>query len=65
MKIEKEELINAMNVAQHFFSAHERAALAALPAGDRMRRFYRVWTRKESFVKALGDGVSCPSTRST
>lgn len=43
------------------FSPLERAALrrfAHEPA--RLEAFYRGWTRKESFVKAIGQGLSCP-----
>ena len=47
-------------VAEQTFSDRERRTLLALPACDRARAFFRCWTRKEAFVKALGDGLSYP-----
>lgn len=47
-------------VAQAFFSAAEVAALAALPEDRWLDGFYRCWTRKEAFVKALGAGLNHP-----
>ncbi|WP_309140419.1 4'-phosphopantetheinyl transferase superfamily protein [Streptomyces sp. PKU-EA00015] len=37
---------------------HERAELAALPAGDRTTAFARCWTRKEAMLKAMGVGLN-------
>lgn len=48
------------DVASHFFSPSECAALAALPVGEQLAGFYRCWTRKEAFVKAHGAGLSVP-----
>jgi 4'-phosphopantetheinyl transferase len=42
------------------FSPAERAALAAVPAPDRLRAFFTGWTRKEAFLKATGEGFSRP-----
>lgn len=42
------------------FSAAERLEFAALPPGDQMNGFFNGWTRKEAFVKAIGDGLSYP-----
>lgn len=36
----------------------ERALLAATPESAREDRFYRVWTRKEAALKALGTGMA-------
>ena len=44
-------------VAERFFTPAERAALAAVPEPARLRAFFDLWTRKEAFVKARGDGV--------
>jgi 4'-phosphopantetheinyl transferase len=44
-------------LARHSFSIDERRQLAALPANDVMPAFYRCWTRKEAYIKALGHGV--------
>lgn len=46
------------DIASHFFSGFECAALAALSDGERLVAFYRCWTRKEAFVKAHGAGLS-------
>lgn len=51
-------LPDAPALARRFFSAAERAALAAYPEGERERAFYRCWTRKEAYLKAVGDGVA-------
>jgi 4'-phosphopantetheinyl transferase len=47
-------------VARRFFSSDEQASLAGLegPAWD--EAFFRCWTRKEAFVKAIGDGLHLP-----
>lgn len=48
------------DVAGHFFSRWECAALNALPEEDYVQGFFRCWTRKEAFVKALGMGLTHP-----
>ena len=47
-------------IARRFFARDERAALDALPPADRVRSFYLAWTRKEAYVKAVGDGLHIP-----
>jgi len=49
---------DALAISERFFSAAERAALAAVPASERDRAFFRCWTRKEAYVKAVGDGIA-------
>lgn len=49
---------DALAISERFFSASERTALAACPAGERDDAFFRCWTRKEAYVKAVGDGIA-------
>ena len=41
-----------------YFAAEERAALLSLPAAARQRRFFELWTLKESYIKARGMGLA-------
>lgn len=52
-------------IAARQFSAAEAAAHAAQPVGQRLDGFFRCWTRKEAYVKALGLGLSRPLDRFT
>jgi 4'-phosphopantetheinyl transferase len=48
------------DLAARVFAASERAELAALSAERRGQAFLDGWTRKEAFVKALGEGLRYP-----
>jgi len=50
----------ALQIAEKFFSAPERAELAMVPHAQMPKAFLNCWTRKEAYVKALGDGLSVP-----
>jgi len=50
----------ALGVAGRFFAAREAAALRALSDGQLPYGFTAVWTRKEAYVKALGQGLTLP-----
>lgn len=47
-------------VAATVFSTNEQDALACSSGPERMESFYRIWTRKEAFIKAVGDGLAFP-----
>ncbi|MGN0669575.1 MAG: 4'-phosphopantetheinyl transferase family protein [Oscillospiraceae bacterium] len=50
-----------LEVARRFFHRDEFALLENLPTSEEKRdMFFRLWTLKESFVKALGKGVLMP-----
>lgn len=48
------------DIAERFFSPAEIRAISECEPVERAAAFFRCWTRKEAFVKALGDGLNCP-----
>ena len=51
---------NMMEIAQRICSPRERAVLAACPPNEKHTTFFRYWTGKEAYVKAVGDGLVQP-----
>ncbi len=49
-----------LQLARTAFSIAEQKALNALAPELQRQAFFRCWTRKEAFIKALGQGVSYP-----
>lgn len=52
--------IDFMPIAAHFFAEKEYETLQQLPEKQRNLAFYLCWTRKEAFIKAVGEGLSFP-----
>ena len=48
------------DIAQNFFSAQEQTALFSLPISEQQAAFFRLWSRKEAFIKERGEGLSHP-----
>ncbi len=48
------------NVMKRAFSANERQMVENASAEERDLLFFRLWTLKEAYVKALGTGISYP-----
>ncbi len=53
-------LDDMMGIAAHFFAEGERARLAEMPADQRHHAFFECWTRKEAYIKGIGEGLSRP-----
>lgn len=52
--------VECLDVAQHWFSAAESVALKRLAGSNRTESFLTLWTRKEAWAKASGEGLSMP-----
>ncbi|MBN8904670.1 MAG: 4'-phosphopantetheinyl transferase superfamily protein [Rhodospirillales bacterium] len=48
-----------LDVADRYFRPEEVAWLHGLPAAAQAEGFLRLWTLKEAFIKATGDGLAC------
>jgi len=54
---------DALQIAARFFSAREEEAVRHASEKDRPGTFYRIWTRKESYLKAKATGIGAPLNR--
>ena len=51
---------NIDDIAIQFFSKSEYKKFVSLPSKYKLECFYEIWTRKEAFIKAIGEGLSHP-----
>lgn len=51
-------LDDANKIAKRFFSARESALIEALPPDQKQKAFFDLWTCKEAYLKATGEGLA-------
>lgn len=51
---------DVVSTSRRFFTRCEAVAVERAPAAERARLFLTLWTRKEAFLKATGDGLRRP-----
>jgi 4'-phosphopantetheinyl transferase len=54
------EMEDMESIATRFFSAAEVAALSGVPPERKKEAFFNCWTRKEAYLKAVGEGLAAP-----
>jgi len=52
-------LPDADDLVSRFFSPAEAARFRAVPEPQRATAFFNLWTRKEAWLKATGEGIGC------
>lgn len=52
------DMVDFEQIAAAFFSSRESYMLNALPENQRKEAFFNCWTRKEAFIKAIGNGLA-------
>ncbi len=56
--LEKERAVDEARIAREFFHPDEVAEWERQAEADRLGAFFRLWTLKEAYLKALGTGLS-------
>ncbi len=51
---------DALGISERFFADAEREVLRRVPADRRDGPFFHCWTRKEAYIKAIGEGLAEP-----
>ena len=49
-----------LSISERFFTTDENCSLFNQPVNTRLEYFYKIWTLKESYIKAEGKGLSIP-----
>jgi 4'-phosphopantetheinyl transferase len=49
---------DGLDIARRFFAASEVAAFGDIPPSAHDEAFFNLWTRKEAWLKATGDGIA-------
>jgi len=52
------EFADMDKVAEQVFSTQEIAVLRSFPEAEKKEAFFKFWTRKEAYIKAIGEGFS-------
>lgn len=47
-------------ISERFFSESERTVLRSIPFPAKEEAFFNCWTRKEAYLKAVGEGLAAP-----
>src|SRR5262249_28909765 len=58
--VEQERSVEVLGIAKRFFAPGEAAVLHTRSPAEQQIAFFRCWTRKEAFIKALGEGLGYP-----
>lgn len=54
------EMEDAVQISESFFAKREREILASMPPEQVSETFFNCWTRKEAYLKAIGEGLAEP-----
>ena len=54
------EMSDMLGLAKRYFAQQETDLLFSLPESEQPHAFFRYWTRKEAYLKAVGKGLTFP-----